>query len=72
MLYIPTCQDIANLQVGDKVTDAYGNLNRIVKISDRGINKDGKAYIEYFTYFNRNTTVMMALKEGNKYAIHTN
>jgi hypothetical protein len=43
----PTKTDVENLKVGDEAPNCFGRFGKVVSITYRGININGKAYVGY-------------------------
>lgn len=45
----PNKEWIENLQVGDMAIDVFGNISKVVEISFRGKDLNGREYVGYYT-----------------------
>jgi hypothetical protein len=63
-IYIPTRDEIEALKEGDLAPDCFGNWRRVTRISARGDDVNGKAYICYYTEFGPGASISNSLKEG--------
>ena len=62
--YIPTKEDVQNLNVGDQAYDWAGNLKTVDEISGRGIDIKGKAFVCFYLINGPHSRVSSSLKEG--------
>ncbi len=48
-LFIPTKQDVINLQVGDLAYNLQGRYSKVEAITDQGLDSSGRYYIDFTT-----------------------
>lgn len=58
LITYPTREDVESLQVGDFAPDCFGKMSKVVKITYRGTNVHGKAYVGFYTEFGDNKSSM--------------
>jgi hypothetical protein len=63
-IYIPTRAEIQSLEVGDLAPDCFGQWRRVTKIYGRGDDRNGKAYVCYYTEFGPTSSISNSIKEG--------
>ena len=60
----PTRQDIDNLKVGDYAPNCFGRFGKVVSITYRGIDVNGKAYVGYYVQWHgEDSSISESLKE---------
>ena len=63
MFYIPTRQDIENLQVGDSAITPFGNYKEVVEITCKKEDVNGKLFVCYYTRFGGHSRISNSMKE---------
>jgi len=60
----PNRQDLEALKLGDYALNPFGSFAKIVEISFRGTDINGKYYVGYYTEFGKNGSISNSIKEG--------
>lgn len=64
LLYMPSREDIENVQVGDLAIDCFGRFSKVVEITCRKNDICGKLFVHYYTEFGPNNgRISMSMKE---------
>lgn len=63
-VFAPSRQDIENLQVGDFAPACFGHVRRVVRITARRDDVNGKLFVCYYTEHGTNSSISDDAKEG--------
>ena len=65
ILHIPTRDEVASLKIGDYSLDCFGQMAEVVRVSFRGQDMLGRAYVGYYTRSRSgNGSTSMSIKQG--------
>jgi|WetSurMetagenome_2_1015567.scaffolds.fasta_scaffold494268_1 hypothetical protein len=63
--FVPTRKEVEELREGDAALDCFGKLRRVMRITYRGVDIYGRAYVGFYTAFGENGgSISHSYKEG--------
>ena len=56
ILLVPTAADVAELKIGDRALNAFGNYEEVTEITYRSVDVAGNPFVGYYTRFGSDTS----------------